>query len=356
LLGLTELTDPGTSPMTHIRLGAGAEFDLIRRFLADDAGRAAGTAAARVQVGPGDDCAVLVADEVAITVDMSIEGVHFMRAWLEPREIGYRATAAALSDLAAMAAMPIGVLVALAVTAADAEHVATAVMSGCREAAADCNALLLGGDLTRSPGMMVIDVVAVGSAPRPVLRSGACPGDAVWVTGRLGGAAAAVRAWQAAGSPRADARAAFARPRPRLAEATWLAERATVTALIDLSDGLAGDAGHIAAASGVRIVLDAAAIPIHPAAAAMASDADDALRLALGGGEDYELCFTAAEGAIDTLRADFERAFGVQLARVGTVGTVGTAGTVGSVLLRDTAGRTEVLRIRGFDHLQGSST
>ncbi|CAN5794665.1 thiamine-phosphate kinase [soil metagenome] len=352
--------------VARIRLGAGAEFDLIRRFLEDDrsasghdagaAGADAGTAPPvdGVRIGPGDDCAVVAGDGIALSVDMSVEGVHFTREWLEPEEIGYRATAAALSDLAAVAATPIGILVALAVTADDAAAIATRIMRGTRAAAADCGAILLGGDLTRTTGPLVIDVVAVGSAARPILRSGAQPGDAVWVTGRLGAAAAAVREWKSGRSPPDDAREAFARPRPRTAEAVWLARHAAVTALIDLSDGLGGDVGHIAAASGVQITLDAAAIPVHPAAVAATTHYDDALRLALAGGDDYELCFTAGEDAIEALRAAFTDAFELLLTRVGTVSAV-TGSDAPGVLLRDASGRIDVLRSGGYDHLRENS-
>ena len=211
-------------------LGPGREFDLIRSFL-DAGGAEPGPA---VRVGPGDDCAVVTADGLAISVDMTVEDVHFRRAWLEPDEVGYHAAAAALSDLAAMAARPIGVLASIA----------------------------LGGDLTRSPVPLVVDVTAIGEAPRPVLRAGARPGEEVWVTGQLGAAAAAVEAWLAGREPDPAARSAFARPTPRTREALWLAGRGVPSAMVDLSDGIAGDAGHLAAASGVRLVIRARALPV----------------------------------------------------------------------------------------------
>jgi thiamine-monophosphate kinase len=298
------------------RLGPGAEFDLIRRFLA-------GSEDPRVRVGPGDDCAVVAGDGIALSVDMAVEDVHFRRAWLEPAEIGYHAAAAAISDLAAMAARPIGILASLALGPGDEEEFGADVMAGVAAAARDSGAALLGGDLTRSPGPLVVDIVAVGEAPSPVLRSGARAGDEVWVTGRLGAAAAAVAAWLDGRVPLPEARAAFARPTPRTREALWLAQRGIPTAMVDLSDGLAGDASHIAAASGVRVMIRADWLPVAGAAAAMGPSAG--VHLAAAGGQDYELCFTARAGTVDGVVGEFEGEFGVGVTRVGEVGRV-TAG------------------------------
>src|SRR5690606_7422921 len=169
---------PAATPVKTTPLGPGREFDLIRRFLAD-----AGPDAPGVELGPGDDCALFSADRVAISSDLSLEGVHFRRDWIGPEEIGYRAAAAALSDLAAMAARPIGILSAVAVPAGDLPDYAVSLSVGMREAAAEVGASVLGGDVARSPGPIVLDVTVVGEATRPVLRSGARVGDAVWVTG-----------------------------------------------------------------------------------------------------------------------------------------------------------------------------
>ncbi len=314
------------------RLATGAEFDLIRRFYED----ARTASPADVRVGPGDDC-VIVGEGIAISTDAVVEGVHFRRDWLEPSEIGYRAAAAALSDLAAVAARPIGALVSLLAPAADVPDFAAAVMEGAREAVQAVGGVLLGGDVALSPVGLAMDVVAVGRAESPVLRSGAKAGDRVWVTGRLGGAAAAVAAWSRREQPTSEAREAFARPRPRIEEARWLTEHAVLHALIDLSDGLAGDAEHIAVASGVSIILERDALPLHP-------DAD--VRLALGGGEDYELCFTAAAGAVEPIAREFEERFDLPLRRVGAVES--GAG----VALRQPDGRVGPLDVAGFRHFQ----
>jgi thiamine-monophosphate kinase len=327
-----------------IGLGPGAEFDLIRRFLE-------GHQVARpdVRVGPGDDCAVVVGDGIAVSADLSVEGVHFRRDWLRPEEIGQRAAAAAISDLAAVAARPIGVLASLALPDADVPDVAVEIMAGVRRVAEEAGAALLGGDVVRSPDSLVLDIVVLGEAPRPVLRSGARPGDALWVTGRLGGAAAAVESWRQGRTPVPAAREAFARPRPRVIEARWLAERGVLHALIDLSDGLGGDVAHLAAASGVRIVLDLARIPLHPAALEVAASPEDALRLALAGGEDYELCFAAPRGAVDALAPEFEARFGVPLSRVGEI----EEGD--GVYQRRDDGSIESLAVTGYRHFEGGS-
>lgn len=322
-----------------MRLGPGGEFDRIRRFLA----AAEPGTRPDVRVGPGDDCAVVGGDGIALSSDMSVEGVHFRRDWLSPGEIGWRAAAGALSDLAAVAARPIGILVSLAAAEEDAGAFAEGVMAGCGDAAACAGAALLGGDLARSPGPMVIDVTVVGEARDPVLRAGAAMGDEVWVTGELGGAAACLRALLAGDAPDPAARARFARPVARVEEAAWLYARGLPDAMIDLSDGLAGDAAHLAAAGGVAILLSPELVPVHPAAAARG---DEALRLALGGGEDYELCFTAAQGTVWPQVEAFRSVFGIPLTCVGRVG--GGDG----VWFADPEGRRTPVGFGGWQHFR----
>jgi thiamine-monophosphate kinase len=333
--------------MTHIPLGSGAEFDLIRRFypVAGSAG-ASVRASDAVRIGAGDDCAVVRGEGIALSVDISVEGVHFLREWLQPEEIGYRAAAGALSDLAAVAATPIGVLASLAIHESEID-IAPRIMDGIRAAAAGARAVLLGGDLSRTAGPLVADVVVVGNALRPVLRRGARPGDSLWVTGELGAAAAAVRAWKSGRTPEAAARLAFALPTPRIAEALWLAARDAMDALIDVSDGLTSDAGHLAAASDVRIIIDAASVPIHPVVHLQTADQDEALRIALSGGEDYELCFAAPPGAVERIADAFVDTFGLPITCVGTV----HAGA--GVMLR-THGTVIAAPYAGHDHFSAS--
>lgn len=293
------MSDPSVSA-----LGAGREFDLIRQFLDKTKRRAHPD----VRVGPGDDCAVI--GDFALSADTSVENVHFRRDWLNAAEIGYRAAAAALSDLAAMGAQPVASVVSFSFTRDDATGWAQDVMAGATRVIEEYGAMLVGGDVTRIDGAASIDVVVIGRVTNPVLRSGARPGDEVWVTGLLGGSGAAVAAWQRGEEPVPATRERFAHPVPRVREALWLRERVTLHAMIDLSDGIAGDARHIAAASGCRVVIDAAALPAHP---------DAQLGQALRGGEDYELCFTVAPGELARIAPRFEAEFGVPLTKVGRI-------------------------------------
>ena len=294
-------------------LGPGGEFDLIRSF--QDGGPPPGS---EVLVDSGDDCAVLESGWL-VSTDAFIEDVHFRRRWISFDEVGYRAVTAALSDVAAMAGRATGVLVALGLPAQEASRIAPGLRTGIQRACRRARCALLGGDLTRSPGPVIVGVVALGRAERPVLRSGARPGDEVWVTGLLGGSAAAVRRWEGGRDPEPVLRRAFTAPAARLEEACWLAERVRMTAMVDLSDGLLGDAGHIAAASAAGIDLKLADIPVAAAAAAVAGSPREALALALAGGEDYELCFTAPAGTMDAVAGGFRQAFDVSLTRVGIV-------------------------------------
>jgi thiamine-monophosphate kinase len=310
-------------------LGPGREFDLIR-----DVAQTVHDHAELV-VGPGDDCAVLNGGWV-ITCDASVENVHFRREWLNAEEIGYRATAVALSDVAAVAATPVAILSSLVSPTRDYGHFVHDIMAGVMRAAAAAGAILAGGDTTHTDGPLVIDVTAMGMASAPILRSGARLGDEVWVTGHLGAAASAVYAWLRGKQPDPAARTAFANPQPRVHEALWLGDRADIHSLIDISDGLAADLQHIAAASSVAITVHADLLPVP-------SDLAD-LKLALSGGDDYELCFTAAPGEIEPISNEFIDQFGIALSRIGEVQT-------GSgVRILDSHGQPIVLERAGYDH------
>lgn len=285
------------------QLGRGREFDLIRAFV-----QRARTEHPDVALGPGDDCAIL--PPYAISTDLSVEHVHFRRDWLEPQEIGYRAAAAALSDLAAVAATPVAALISFAFSLADAEAWAGAVVQGATDAIEQFGAVLAGGDVARSDGAAIIDVVVIGKVEQPILRSSAQVGDVVCVTGTLGGSAAAIADLSAGKTPDPRSRDRFARPHPRVREALWLRERVALHALLDLSDGIAGDAGHIAAASKCQLVIDAALLPLATGASRQQG---------LGGGEDYELCFTASEEEVAGVQRPFASEFGIPLTIVGKV-------------------------------------
>ncbi|MFQ5679462.1 MAG: thiamine-phosphate kinase [Gemmatimonadota bacterium] len=288
---------------------------MIRAFVA-----AAG-ASVTLPVSVGDDAAGLRApagEVLLLSTDAAVEGVHFRREWMTWETVGYRAAAASLSDLAAMAASPLGALVTLLLPPELEREVVTAIGSGVGECLREQRTPLIGGDVSRSPGPVAVEVVSVGSCRRPVPRTGARPGDELWVTGVLGGAAAAVWDLSRSMEPDPRCRRRLERPVPRLREARWLAEEGRLTAMIDLSDGLSGDAGHMASASGVRLVLRADAVPLAPAVREF-SNQDVALRLGVSGGEDYEILLAAAPGSVEGARERFEERFRIPLTRVGTV-------------------------------------
>ncbi len=286
-----------------------------------------------VLVGPGDDGAVLRGGLV-LSTDLSVEGVHFRFDWIAPEEVGFRAAAAALSDLAAMGAAPDALLVSLAVPGDPA--LCEALQRGIREAGDRVGAPVAGGDLSRSPGPVVIDVVVAGRAPNPLRRGGAGEGDAVWVSGELGGAGGAVAAWSAGDEPSVRARSRFVRPPDRTGLGTALARAELATAAIDISDGLTRDAAHLARCSGAALVIETERLPLDPGAGGD-------LRLALEGGEDYELLFTAPAVAAGRIAA-LGRERAVPLTRIGRV----ERGE--GVILRDQGGRRAPAPRGGYDH------
>ncbi|HEX5388049.1 MAG TPA: thiamine-phosphate kinase [Gemmatimonadales bacterium] len=339
--------DAGTQ-MTLSGLGAGAEFDRIRAI------------AAALASGAGaldDDCALVPVCEgqperdavtLALSTDASIEGVHFRREWLAFEEIGWRAAAAALSDLAAEGAEPIGLLAAVAAplvsgaAAADGSGAdLVAIMRGVGAAAASVGARVLGGDLSTGP-VWSITATVVGRAVRPVTRAGAESGDGIWVTGALGGARAAVLAWRRGEEPAPAARRAFAHPEPRIAAGRWLAGHGA-RAMLDLSDGLAGDAEHLAAASRVALEFELERIPVAEGVEPAVADAAAASAFAAEGGEDYELLAALPPAFGSAGAAAFTAATGLRLTRIG--------------LARQGAGvrflaRGAAVTLRGFDHFR----
>ncbi len=279
----------------------------------------------RVRIGPGDDAAVTVpGGATATSVDALVEGVHFSRARGGLAQIGAKALASALSDLAAMGAEPGEAYVVLTVPPDLDEEGCLEALDGMAELAAATGTTLAGGDVTRGPSL-AFAVTVVGharSADEFVGRDGAQPGDALVVTGELGGAAAALLLDEIGGVelPRPMIEALRRRqlePVPRLAAGRALAA-AGATAMIDISDGLGGDAGHIAEAAGVGLRIDAEALPIATGVAEVAGAAGrDPLRVAATGGEDYELLATLPSAGLDLAR--LAEACGVAVTRIGEV-------------------------------------
>jgi thiamine-monophosphate kinase len=310
----------------------------------------------RVRLGSGDDAAVTVpGGAVATSVDALVEGVHFRRQTAPLRQIGRKALSTALSDLAAMGAAPGEAYVWLGAPEDLDEAELLEVGEGLAGVAAGTGTTIAGGDLTRAP-VLSLAVTVTGHARHPddfVTRGGARPGDTLVVTGELGGAAAGLVLIERASAEGLDAQAAEALrarqldPTPRLAAGQALAA-AGATAMIDVSDGLAGDAGHVATASGALLLVDADALPIAPGVAAVATSADrDPLELAASGGEDYELLAALPPAAVAPAQEALD-ALGTPLTAIGRV----EAAADGSprAELRRRGG--EAVPSRGFDQLR----
>jgi thiamine-monophosphate kinase len=301
--------------------------------------------------GIGDDAAVVLARPVcAISVDALVEGVHFRlgAGGSSAAEVGWRALAGALSDLAAMGADPGEAYLVLGIPPRFAEASALELVASADRLAERSRTSIVGGDVVGSPVLSVC-VTVVGWAERAeqlVGRDGAQPGDLVGVTGSLGAAAAALALHEGGipRSPAADAALAAARqPWPKLAAGRALAA-AGAHAMIDLSDGLATDAGHIGRASGAELRIELGSLPVAAGVAEVAAATGaSAYEMAAAGGEDYELCFCVA--ARDRARAEraLREAGGTRLTWVGEV----HAGPAG-VRLRGERGQD--LRIEGYEH------
>jgi thiamine-monophosphate kinase len=293
-------------------------------------------------VGIGDDCALLRPDaglELAVTTDTLIEGRHFLPG-ADAEALGHKALAVNLSDLAAMGAAPRWATLALALPAADERWLA-AFARGFFALAERHGVDLVGGDTTRSP-LLTINITALGEVPSGVAmyRAGARPGDDIWVSGELGGAALALRHPELGElAPRLH------RPEPRVELGERL--RGLARAAIDVSDGLAGDLGHILERSQVGAVVEYTAIP-RPAAFERFRELER--DCVLSGGDDYELLFTAAQPQRRELEA-LSRELKIPLSRIGTIQPNAAAGAAKLVVL-DAAGKPMAHR-GGFDHFAG---
>ncbi len=323
------------------------EDDLVARLSAI----CATAAPEKLVLGIGDDAAVWRPSRSnlsVITTDALVEGVHFTLAAMTARDVGWRALAANLSDVAAMGARPVLATIALGINArSDAGWIA-GLYEGMAELARRGGCALAGGDVTRSPAISVAITVVGDVRPSNLkLRSGARVGDVIAVTGPLGASRAGLRLVldrpDAAGLERfASVMAAYRRPVPQLAEGRWLGASRNVHALMDSSDGLSTDLGRLCAASGVGARIEA--VPIDSTAVEVAGlMGDDARSYALDGGEDFVLITAVAPRAFGYLAARFKARFGRPLLRVGII-TPETG-------LRHAGGATIVPG--GWDHLSG---
>lgn len=332
------------------------ELTLIQRIRAQVASQHSKS----VTLGIGDDCAILqppAGQELLVTTDFSLENRHFRRAWHTPESIGHRSLARGLSDLAAMGAQPLAAFLSLAVPAELMRGTKTrpawvqAFFHGLLALASKHHTPLAGGDTSQSPAELALaDIILLGSAPRgkSLRRSGAQPGDVLYVTGALGGAAAELAALEQ--NPRRfvglhtdspDHPHFF--PQPRLTVGQALLRHKLATACIDLSDGLSTDLGHICEESHVSAEIDEQELPIHP----LAIGQGQALHFALHGGEDYELLFTSS--AKVKMPAQIA---GVPITRIGRIANRQRGRPTMSLISVD--GRRKQLKPAGWEHFSKS--
>jgi thiamine-monophosphate kinase len=293
-----------------------------------------------VVTGIGDDCAVLrvpPGHELLVTTDFTIESVHFRRDWHPPELVGRRCLTRGLSDIAAMGGDPLAAFLSLAVASDVPQKWVNRFLKGLLDLAEEFKVPVAGGDTAQSAGGIQADIVVVGSVPKgkAVLRSRAKAGDQIYVTGELGGSAAAL-AWLAESKPVGARYSRYIRPRPlaRVAVGQWLRRRGVASAMIDVSDGLSTDLEHICEESHVGAEIEAEALP---RAQASLGKKRVALELALHGGDDYELLFTSA-AAVPPVVA------GVRVTRIGR--TTKSAG----MRLIGADGKVRPLKAGGWEH------
>ena len=330
------------APATERRL-----IEIIRR---------AARKAPGVRVGIGDDCAILEPESGRVllaTTDLLIEDVHFRRRWATPEDIGWKSLAVNVSDVASMGGRPRWALVALACPDGVGLDEGEAFYTGVQALAKEDDVVVVGGDTAASPHGWIVNITLLGDAAgTPIMRSTAKVGDAIAVTGAVGRSAAGLALLESTPTPagvadatRLDVTAAHLRPRPRTREGQWLAAAGGVTAMIDLSDGLATDLGHLCEESAVGARVELARLPVSPAVHAVAKALDrDALAWATGGGEDYELLLACEPGAFERLASGLAAATGTRLTAVGEM-----TDAAGGIRYLDAGGREVSVR-SGFEH------
>jgi len=329
------------------KTGELALIELIRQR----AGGARGT----VRLGIGDDCAILApkaGDDVVVTTDFSLEGRHFKREWHPMPSIGHRVLARGLSDLAAMGAKPMAAFLSLALPREFAKNRGEirGLLDGVLWLGVEVGVVLAGGDTSESPSNHILaDIVLLGSVPRgkALRRSGARVGDVLYCTGTLGGAAVELEELSKAPGKFRKAKAGEDHPHlfpaPRLKAGQALLRRGLATACMDISDGISTDLAHLCEASRVGAEVEAGWLPLHPLTKKLG--AEDGLRAALDGGEDYELLFTA-KAATKMPRM----LGGVPVTRIGKI-VAKRKGRAQVVLVGIDGKRTE-LKAQGWEHLR----
>ena len=333
-------------------MNGGGEFDFIERVRRRELARLTDDKHSTLLKGIGDDAAVLrprAGFDLVLTADLLVEGVDFRlgKGWTTPRDLGHKALAVSLSDAAAMGARPRFCLLSLGVPRARWRgRFLEELYEGVRGLAGAYGVRIVGGDTSRTPDGVVIDSVVVGEVRRgrALTRGGARPGDQIFVTGSLGGAAAGLKLLE--GGRARTSRGLVARqrrPEPRVEWGALLSEKGLATALIDLSDGLSSDLAHVCRESSVGARVEAENLPLDPLLTQTKVDADEAIRLALDGGEDFELLFTASPRQAARLPREVG---GVRVTRVGEV-----TAERGKIRLAR-AGHSALLKPGGFEHFR----
>lgn len=307
-------------------------IESIRRLAAKSPNRA-------VAQGIGDDCAVLrlaPGHELLLTTDFSIEEVHFRRKWHPARSVGHRCLARGLSDIAAMGGEPIACFLSLGLPPNLPQGWADDFLKGLVRLAKQYGVQLAGGDTSAAP-QITADIVVAGQVPagEAVLRSGARPGDLIYVTGQLGSSTAELKQLFAGQRLRPLTSSRHFFPEPRLNVGSWLRHRSLATAMIDLSDGLSIDLGHICDESRVSALIDSRNLPVARNAT---------LQLALHGGEDYELLFTASS------RTEIPASIhGVKVTRIGSITRKDYRS---AIKILDDNGKQRILQPLGWQHFR----
>ncbi|PVX97926.1 thiamine-phosphate kinase [Paraburkholderia unamae] len=327
-----------------------SEFSLIDRYFA----RRAREHTQRATLGIGDDCALIApapGEMLAVSTDMLVEGRHFFPD-IDPHALGHKALAVNLSDLAAMGAQPLGFTLAFALPKPGEDWLA-AFSAGLFELADRFDCELIGGDTTAGPLNLCLTVFGSVRQDAALRRDAAQAGDDIWVSGTPGDARAGLGMmrgeWQMNAlvdeKDAAHFRRALEYPEPRVA--LGLALRGVARAALDVSDGLAGDLRHILERSNLAATVDVDALPLSPALARLPRDVQ--LQCALAGGDDYELCFTAAPAQREAVAAAAQQA-GVRVTRIGTMSSPASTHDAPEIRWRDAAGAPLNLTLQGFDH------
>lgn len=329
-----------------MKLDALGEFGLIGRIAQAVRSRA------DVLTGIGDDAAVILTTPGTVlltTTDMLVEGIHFDLSLTSPRHLGYKSLAVNLSDIAAMGGVPRHCYLALALPPQLSVEFVDGFMAGLLELADAHDVVLAGGDTCASAGGLVVSLTVVGEQrpDRVIGRHGARPGDELFVTGTLGDSSLGLRLLRKGIRDGLPVMRHLA-PAPRLREGQLLADYGLASAMIDISDGLAADLGHLCRRSGVGARVELDSLPLSRQFREALADEGESLRdLPLSGGEDYELLFTVPAVRSDELLARFDEA-GCPVTRIGTV-------IDGDVLLLAPNGESYVPGRNGFDHFAPSS-